>query len=644
MQTPLNILIVEDSTEDTTLLVRKLQSSGFDPHWKRVDTLADYSASLNEKIQLIFSDYSLPQFSAPHALRHLRESSLDIPFLIISGTMGEEQAVESLKAGATDYLLKARLDRLPMVVERALREADDRSQRRRMQMALRESEEKFRQLAENINEVFWIIDPIKNELVYISPAYASIWGRPHDQNLQSPGIWLDAIHKDDRERVLNAAKTKQVTGGYDEVYRIVRPDGSIRWIRDRGFPLRDEAGTVYRIVGTAEDITPQRTLEEQFRQAQKMESIGQLAGGVAHDFNNILMVIQGHASLLLAASGMNKEAEESVREISVAAERAGNLTRQLLMFSRKQMAQPSVLDLNQVVANMTKMLNRVLTETISLQVNYSPHLSKVYCDAGMMEQVLMNLAVNARDAMPDGGKLIIRTSNEKIEADYARMKPQAKVGDYVCLEVSDTGCGIPEKILPRIFEPFFTTKGSEKGTGLGLATVYGIVQQHQGWVGVYSEEGKGTTFRVYLPVIRDLQIIEKRPVAEEVCRGTETILLVEDDIAVCALSRNMLERCGYKVVEANSGAAALEVWEKSQGQIDLVLTDMVMPGGMTGIELVKRLRVKRPALPFIYTSGYNADIVGKDFTLLEGVSFLQKPYPLQKLAQTVRAALDRRVK
>ena len=341
---------------------------------------------------------------------------------------------------------------------------------------------------------------------------------------------------------------------------------------------------------------------------------------------------------------MNKEAEESVREISVAAERAGNLTRQLLMFSRKQMAQPSVLDLNQVVANMTKMLNRVLTETISLQVNYSPHLSKVYCDAGMMEQVLMNLAVNARDAMPDGGKLIIRTSNEKIEADYARMKPQAKVGDYVCLEVSDTGCGIPEKILPRIFEPFFTTKGSEKGTGLGLATVYGIVQQHQGWVGVYSEEGKGTTFRVYLPVIRDLQIIEKHPVAEEVCRGTETILLVEDDIAVCALSRNMLERCGYKVVEANSGAAALEVWEKFQGQIDLVLTDMVMPGGMTGIELVRRLRVKRPGLSFIYTSGYNADIVGKDFTLLEGVSFLQKPYPLQKLAQTVRTALDHRIK
>jgi len=644
MQTPLNILIVEDSTEDTTLLVRKLQSSGFDPHWKRVETLADYSASLNEQIQLIFSDYTLPQFSAPHALRHLRESSLDIPFLIISGTMGEEQAVESLKAGATDYLLKARLDRLPMVVERALREADDRAQRRRMQMALRESEEKFRQLAENINEVFWIIDPIKNELIYISPAYAAIWGRPHDQNLQSPGIWLDAIHKDDRERVLNAAKTKQVTGGYDEVYRIVRPDGSIRWIRDRGFPLRDETGMVYRIVGTAEDITPQRTLEEQFRQAQKMESIGQLAGGVAHDFNNILMVIQGHASLLLATSGMNKEAEESVREISVAAERAGNLTRQLLMFSRKQMAQPSVLDLNQVVANMTKMLNRVLTETISLQVNYSPHLSKVYCDAGMMEQVLMNLAVNARDAMPDGGKLIIRTSNEKIEADYARMKPQAKVGDYVCLEVSDTGCGIPEKILPRIFEPFFTTKGSEKGTGLGLATVYGIVQQHQGWVGVYSEEGKGTTFRVYLPVIRDLQIIEKHPVAEEVCRGTETILLVEDDIAVCALSRNMLERCGYKVVEANSGAAALEVWEKFQGQIDLVLTDMVMPGGMTGIELVRRLRVKRPGLSFIYTSGYNADIVGKDFTLLEGVSFLQKPYPLQKLAQTVRTALDHRIK
>ncbi|HEX4343914.1 MAG TPA: PAS domain-containing protein, partial [Verrucomicrobiae bacterium] len=242
MRIPLNILIVEDSADDATLLVHKLQAFGFEPNWKRVDTLKDYVAHLNKDVQLIFSDYSLPQFSAPHALKQLHESSFDIPFLIISGTIGEEQVVESLKAGATDYLLKNRLDRLPVVVERALREADERAQRRQFESALRESEEKFRQLAENINEVFWIIDPIKNDLVYISPAFVTIWGRPLDKNLQSPNMWLDAIHPDDRERVLKAASTKQAVGGYDEVYRIVRPDGAIRWIRDRGFPLRDAKG------------------------------------------------------------------------------------------------------------------------------------------------------------------------------------------------------------------------------------------------------------------------------------------------------------------------------------------------------------------------------------------------------------------
>lgn len=638
----LNILIVEDSQDDAELLLAELRTSGFELSWKCVDNRQEYAANLNENIHMIFSDFSLPQFSAPHALEILHERGLDIPFLIISGTIGEEQAVESLKAGATDYILKDRMERLPLVVKRALREAAERAKHRRVEAALRESEERFRQLAENINEVFWIIDPVKNQLLYVSPACAAIWGRLPSELILSPGLWMDTIHPGDRPRVAHAIKFEQAPDGFDETYRIIRPDGSVRWIRDRGFPLRNAAGEIYRVVGTAEDITQQRKLEEQFRQAQKMESIGQLAGGVAHDFNNILMVIQGHASLLLAGPKLDSEAEESAREICLAAERAANLTRQLLMFSRKQVSQPVVLDMNQIVANMTKMLNRILTEDILLQVNYAPHLPKICADAGMMEQVLMNLVVNARDAMPDGGKLIIRTSEITIDADYLRLKPQGKLGDHVCLEVSDTGSGISPEILPRIFEPFFTTKGSEKGTGLGLATVYGIIQQHQGWVTVYSEVGNGTSFRIYLPAVKIVQPTGKSATPDELRGGTETILLVEDDISVSALNRNMLERCGYKVIEASSGSAALETWQRNPGGIDLVLTDMVMPGGMTGIELVKKLRTESPTLRFIYTSGYNADVIGKDFILQEGVSFLQKPYPLRMLAQTIRNALDKK--
>lgn len=890
MPTPLNILLVEDSRDDAALLIDELQTAGFDAKWKRVETEKEFCAGLKEHPEIILSDFSLPQFSTPRALELLQESKLDIPFIIVSGTIGEERAVESLKAGATDYVLKDRLQKLGPAIHRALREASDRAERRkaeeslrlqttaleaaangiiitdrdgkilfanpsfcamtgyrveeflganprflksgkhdgryyrklwetilagnvwrgemmnqrkdgtlyqeemtvtpvrgtggdithfiavkqdvterkamqqelwlrdqrlnsffsnataglcildsnlrfvqinetlaamnglpshahlgktvrellprlapvvepilqqvlesgesqlnleisgetaaksdgvrywmasyfpvasehgkptaigavlvevteqkRAEDALRESEGKFRELAENIDEVFWLTDPAKNQMLYISPSYEKIWGRDCESLYRAPRTWLEAIHANDRARVAEAAIAKQGAGKYDELYRILRPDGTLRWIHDRAFPIRNAAGEVYRVVGVAQDITEGKALEQQFRQLQKMESIGQLAGGVAHDFNNILTVIQGHASLIEMGRNLTPEISESVHEIAYAAEHAAGLTRQLLTFSRRQVIQPADVDLNQVISEIAKMLRRVLGEDITLHFQ-SVELPSIWADPGMMEQILMNLAVNARDAMPKGGCLAIQTSKIALNEAFVLQNPEASVGEFVCLTVGDTGSGISPENMSKIFEPFFTTKEVGKGTGLGLATVYGIVKQHEGWINVQSELNKGTTFTIYFPARKARPGTSKqKQVGEAIRGGKETILLVEDEDTLRLLVRNVLERYGYKILEANCGAAALDAWHEHHAKINLLLTDLVMPGGMTGRELADQLRQQKPALRVVFTSGYSADTVGKDFRLREGINFLQKPYPPRKLAQCVRDCLD----
>jgi PAS domain S-box-containing protein len=390
------------------------------------------------------------------------------------------------------------------------------------------------------------------------------------------------------------------------------------------------------------NVTAQRRLEEQFRQSQKMEAIGQLAGGVAHDFNNILTVIHGHASLL-GMSDIDENAARSAKQITLAAERAATLTRQLLAFSRRQIIQPKRLDLNKAVGNMSDMLGRLLGEDVSLQLNYSQTPATVEADAGMVEQVLLNLAVNARDAMPRGGQLAIRIAIVDVDDAHVRRQPEARTGRFVCVSKSDTGCGIPAENLQRIFEPFFTTKEIGKGTGLGLATVYGIVKQHQGWIEVESVVGKGTTFRVYIPFVGETEAeTDKNPVKVTVRGGSETILLVEDERPVRELVAHLLQNHGYEVWQASSGSDALGVWQEHKKKISLLLTDLVMPGNMNGHELAEKLLADRPELKVIFTSGYSADIVGKNFKLEPDLNFLQKPYQPQTLAQTVRRCLDTR--
>jgi two-component system, cell cycle sensor histidine kinase and response regulator CckA len=389
------------------------------------------------------------------------------------------------------------------------------------------------------------------------------------------------------------------------------------------------------------DISERRRLEEQLRQFQKMESIGQLAAGVAHDFNNILAVIQGHADMLLSGMVDGSDVEESLKQIAGAARRGGNLTRQLLAFSRKQEMQPQDLNLNEVVGGMTKMLGRLLGANVALQFVPAPGLPAVHGDVGMIEQVLLNLAVNARDAMPRGGKLVVTTAVRTTGDTQMERNPEARAGQFVRLSVSDTGCGIAPEVLPRIFEPFFTTKEVGKGTGLGLATVYGIVKQHQGWIEVESEAGRGTTFNVFLPAGSRTTGPLSAPVPSRAARGHgETILIAEDEPALRRLAARVLRDLGYEVLEAGSGAEAIQVWEQQTRKVDLLLTDLVMPDGFTGRELAKKLEARQTGLKVIYTSGYSPEMGETVFVFREGINFLQKPYQPQTLAKAVRDCLD----
>lgn len=510
----------------------------------------------------------------------------------------------------------------------------------RAEEALRESDRRFQQVAENIHEVFWLTDAAKRQLIYVSPAYKCIWGRPTETAYANPASWLEAIRAEDRERV-QAALPSQLTGNYDIEYRIVRPDGAVRWIHERAFPVKDSDGKIYRIAGVASDITSRRELEEQFRQAQKMEAVGQLAGGIAHDFNNLLTVIQLQSSLLMDRVKRDREADAGVRQIMEAAKRASHLTRQLLTFSRRQTQTARDLDLSDVIATMTKMLRRILGEDICLESRFTPDLPHVYADPGMMEQVLMNLVVNARDAMPHGGRLMVSLDAVDLDAEYVAAHPNAKAGQYVCLSVSDTGTGIPAEIRNRIFEPFFTTKEVGKGTGLGLATVFGIVEQHHGWLDVESEVGEGSTFRVFLPASTGTAADDES--FEDICEiagGNETILLVEDEAMVRALAGAALRQRGYRVLEADSGPAAMKRWEDVNGAVDLLLTDLIMPGGLSGKDLVEQLSQRSPRLRTLYTTGHSTSAAGKQLNLVAGLNYLEKPYSFSDLAKIVRDCLD----
>lgn len=504
---------------------------------------------------------------------------------------------------------------------------------------MEESHARLARAVEQCAETIVITDT-QGRILYVNPAFEKITGYSREEALgQNPRVLKSGKHDADFYRRMWETLGRGETWSGRMVNR--RKDGTHFEEEATISPVFDAAGTTVNYVAVKRDVTREAQLEAQYRQAQKIESIGQLAGGIAHDFNNILSVI------LMQVELSNGEytpsmVDEGLNEIKTAAQRAANLTRQLLLFSRQQVMQLGPCDLNEVVTSLAKMLRVVIREDVSLELDLCPTPLKTVADRGMLEQLLMNLAVNARDAMPKGGKLAIRTAERHITPEEKESYPEAAVGTYVWLSVRDTGCGIAPEIQSRMFEPFFTTKEVGKGTGLGLATVSGIVQQHRGFMRVSSEVGKGAEFQVFLPADKNSG---KGSLAQEAGEadkrgGSETVLLAEDDDKVRMLTRMVLDRNGYRVLDAADGVTAQKVWNAHREQISLLVTDLVMPGGMDGRELAMRLQHEEPGLKVLFTSGYSPEMAGRALKLQPGQSYLQKPYTPHQLLKAIQKVMD----
>jgi two-component system, cell cycle sensor histidine kinase and response regulator CckA len=743
----LRVLSLEDVPYDAELVDRELRKAGIDYVLQRVETRDQFLEAMDKfDPDIILADYSLPQFSAIEALRMLKEQNRNVPVILVTGSHSEEAAVECMKEGAEDYILKASLTRLPTALQRAVKKREAERTKEVAERALKQSEEQYRLITENTRDLICLLDE-SDGIVYASPSFELVLGYPLKE--VEGRNYFELIHADDsalakkaleQTRLLRHQRTAELryrdrTGNWQlfeaaaslsaelngkeprlvivsrdvserkrseqEIEHLAAfprfnpnpvlaftADGVLTYFNDaaqamartfgkdhpRDILPRDTTGVVNKCLRSrqntirldtlmagrtiswtfypihptqsvhcyAEDVTDRLSLEMQLRRSQKMESIGQLAAGIAHDFNNILTIVQGHSALLLQDRVMTEKEHDALQQICIASERGANLTRQLLLFSRKQLAQPRIMSLNGAVEEVAKMLRVLLGEPVRLQLNLDEELPAVNADEGMMEQILMNLAVNSRDAMPRGGQIVISTERRTVDERYARAQRDARAGEFVCLSVRDTGTGMSSETLGHIFEPFFTTKEVGKGTGLGLATVYGIVKQHHGWIEVDTKEGEGTTFRIFLPASeKRLPTLKEEPAMEEVLHGSEMILVVEDEGPLRELVLTILRRSGYSVLEAASGTQALDVWQEHRGQIDLLLTDIMMPEGISGRELAERVLQDDPKLRVLYTSGYPMEVIGADLEK-EGKCFIQKPYQPAALSRAVRQCLDGR--
>lgn len=763
MPRPLRALLLEDSRADAELIVHELHEAGFAPVWERVDTREEFVERLTDELDLILADHALPQFTALDALRLLHATGREIPFIIVSGAIGEDTAVAAMKEGATDFLLKNRLARLGRAVGQALEQTSWRRERAQAQAALRRSEEdfrllfasnplpmwvyqletlrflavnraaiahygyseeeflartikdirpaadvpallervrlaeqgvrhegvwrhvtkagleiqvritshpiqfrgqpaelilaqdvtqmleneralreseaRFRQVVENIREVFWMTDAEGSQLLYISPAYETIWGRSAANLIASPHRWLEMVHPEDRARVGQAAQRKRASGDYDETYRIIRPDGTQRWVRERSFPVRGPDGAASRIVGVAEDVTERKSLEAQFLRAQRLEAIGTLAGGVAHDLNNIFAPVLMAASLL-KESAANTRDREMLTMVEHSAQRGAGIIRQLLTFSRGLEGARVALQPRHVLHEIEAILRETFPKEIETRFEIARDLWAVMGDATQLHQVIINLCVNARDAMPEGGRLTLSAQNVEVDAREAAKWPDAKAGPYVAIAVGDTGTGIPPEIAQRIFDPFFTTKDVGKGTGLGLSTVAGIVASHGGFLALATAVNEGSTFRFYLPALcRAVQDEGTTGPRATLHGGGELILLVDDEKAVREAMRQVLIEHNYRVLTAANGREALAVFLAHRADIVLVLTDVMMPE-MGGGTLLRTLRELKPDLRVVVTSGLDPSSEHREFGALGALEILPKPCSATALLAAVRRELS----
>lgn len=524
----------------------------------------------------------------------------------------------------------------------------DITRRQRAEDALRKAQQRLSHVISRCPAVIYSFETDEKSITpsWVSNNISELLGFSAEE-ANVPDWWAAHVHPDDWDHAMSSRAELFRTTKAAVEYRLQHKSGEYRWVRDEQRLIRGHVGAPGEIIGTWMDVTGRKELEAQLRQSQKMEAIGLLAGGVAHDFNNVLAIIRLNTEMALMAVGhLNSQAAHCLEQATAAVDRAANLTRQLLAFGRKQVMQSKAVNLNDLIANLTKMLVRIIGEHITLKCLYAEALPLAHVDPGMIEQVLTNLVINARDAMPKTGELLIQTDECHITKSIAQMPPEAKPGRYSCLTVSDSGTGISEVDLPHIFEPFFSTKAVGKGTGLGLATAYGIVKQHGGWITVASRQGHGSVFKVYLPVAENSpHVVKEKPAPTARPRGgSETILLVEDEEAVRSLTCRLLNSFGYRVHEAECGRKALDAWGSRIDEIDLLVTDMIMPNGVNGRELIQELHKKKPGLKTIIMSGYSGDSLVHDAGFIKQTRsrFIQKPCAWRDIVQTVREYLDER--
>ncbi len=761
MKHALRILIVNDVPDAALEIVRELRRE-FSPSWEQVATAEEMETALDKGgWHLVLSDYLLPKFSGLHALRILQRRGIDLPFIMVSGQAGEDAAVEAMRAGAHDYLIKDRLARLIPAIKRELSEAVVRRERMEAEAALTATEARFQSLVEqSLVGIFMLQEDV---FTYVNPKFAQIFGYRPEQLIEARSL-LDLVARDDEIRVVtqflrplkelceplhfffqgrradgagvelevNGARTElngspavigtllditqrkraeaelstlwraveqspvsvmitglsgrieyvnpkvlEVTGYaqdelvgrtpgmlksesmgrelYHELWQTIssgrewhgelhnkKKSGELFWESGSISAVKNPEGRITHFVWLKEDVTERKRVIDQMRQAQKMEAVGLLAGGIAHDFNNLLTVINGYSTLIIKSLDKGAELRTEAEQILRAGERAADLTRQLLSFSRRQILEPRVLDANRQLNSVQQMLARLIGEHIALVIRLADDTGCIKIDPGQFEQVVMNLVVNARDASETGGEIAIETANCDLDEEFALQHAGSQAGSYVRISVSDRGLGMTEEVKRRLFEPFFTTKEMGRGTGLGLATVYGIVKQSGGYIEVISQPDQGARFNIYLPrVFQAPEPLEKQALDEQ-SAGTQTLLVVEDEPGVLALVVRILRQRGFNVLETTDPQHGVELFEQHADRIDMLLTDLVMPS-MSGPALAETLTRKKPRLPVLFMSGHTDNKLALEKMLEKGVQFLPKPFTGDGLIRKVRETLQNRM-
>jgi PAS domain S-box-containing protein len=637
----LNILVVEDSNADFLMVERHLKQHGLSVHCSRVDTLKGLKEAIGDaEWDLVLSDYNIPQLLFPEILNFLQGALPDLPVIMVTGTVGEEKAVEFLKLGVFDFVLKGSLARLVPAIERTLTAVAERKAKLETEQALQNSEAHFRSIFNR------------------SPVAIGI-------GKLTSGLFVDA--NDAMLQLYGYERHEMVGRTTDELKLYVRPDERMEIIRlvrefghllNREVQVRRKTGEILIVLYSAElielrdgpllqvmltDITERKKLEDQIRQSHKMYAVGQLAGGVAHDFNNILSAIYGYSYLILGLAKENEPVKKYVNEILKASARAAELTGTLLTFSKKQAVTLVEIDLRKVLQENEAFLRRLIREDIELEILCAEESQSVLADRGQIEQVIMNLVANARDAMPNGGTITIDLAAVIMDRKFIALNEFGTAGPYVRISVSDNGVGIDKDTQRHIFEPFFTTKEQGKGTGLGLSMAYGIVKKHDGFIDVDSVPGTGTTFTIYLPrVSPTIQTGNSVPgEVTEVPGGSETILVCEDDPIVLKLTTEVLTLYGYRVMEAVDGQDAMEKYVENREQIDLIILDAIMPK-MNGRKVFQEMRSMCPDLKVVITSGYGGDVFTDGCGLDDNSTYIQKPYSPDDLVATIREMLDKK--